>query len=99
MSRGDPKPSEAVQTSGGRQHHIDLAPGELAEYILLCVDQARARRVSGLFDEITLARANREFQTYTGSHKGHPICNREQPGFDILMLPKYDMMHENDDSA
>jgi uridine phosphorylase len=57
----------------GVQYHIGLAPGELAETVLLCGDPARAGRVSGLFDELHLSRAHREFLTHTGSWKGVPI--------------------------
>lgn len=33
MSKSEPKPSEAVKMSEGRQYHIDIGPGELADYI------------------------------------------------------------------
>jgi len=59
--------------SRGRQYHIGLMPGELAETILLCGDPTRAGRVSGLFDDVRLSRAHREFVTHTGSWKGAPI--------------------------
>lgn len=73
MSKSEPKPSEAPKSSQGRQYHTGLAPGELAEYILLCVDPVRVRRVAGCFDEVTLTRSNREFLTITGLYHGHPI--------------------------
>lgn len=56
--------------NGGKQYHIGLAPGELAQTVLLCGDPARADRVSRLFDEVLLSRAHREFVTRTGSWKG-----------------------------
>ena len=67
------KPSESVKTSEGRQYHIDLGPGELAEYILLSVDQKRAKRISESFDKVTLNRYCREIMTFTGVYKGIPI--------------------------
>jgi uridine phosphorylase len=73
MSKSEHKPSEAVKTSEGRQYHINLAPSELADYILLFVDPVRAKRLSSYFDQVTLTRSNREFTTYTGTYKGHPI--------------------------
>jgi uridine phosphorylase len=73
MPKSEPKASEVAKTSEGRHYHIDLAPGDLAEYILLCVDPVRARRVSSFFDQVTLERSNREILTYTGTYKGHPI--------------------------
>jgi len=59
--------------SRGRQYHIGLAPGELAETVLLCGDPARAGRVSSLFDDVRLSRTHREFVTHTGSWNGAPI--------------------------
>jgi uridine phosphorylase len=73
MSTSDPRASEAVKTSEGRLYHIDVGPGELAPYILMCVDQVRAKRVAGLFDEVTLERTRREILTCTGSYRGIPI--------------------------
>jgi len=57
----------------GRQYHIGLARGELAETVLLCGDPARAERVAGLFDRVRLSRTHREFLTHTGSWKGVPL--------------------------
>ena len=50
--------SEAVKTAEGRHYHLDLAPGGLANYILLCVDPAKARRVAELFDEAMFDRSS-----------------------------------------
>jgi uridine phosphorylase len=55
---------------GGRQYHIALAPGELAEYVLLCGDPERAVHVSGLFESVRLERRHREYVTFTGTWKG-----------------------------
>jgi len=60
-------------TDRKRQYHIDLAPGELADYVLLCGDPARAERVAGLFDDVLVVRHHREFFTFTGTWKGGPI--------------------------
>lgn len=73
MSTSKTSPSEVVKTTEGRHYHLDLAPGELADYILLCVDPARARRVSEMFDEVTFERSSREFQSFTGICRGNPI--------------------------
>ena len=61
MSEQKTRPSEAVKTSKGKQYHINLGPGELADTILLCVDPAMARRVAGFFDVVTLERSSREY--------------------------------------
>jgi|Deesub1362B_J571_1020462.scaffolds.fasta_scaffold11023_2 uridine phosphorylase len=58
--------AEVVSTKEGRQYHINLAPGELAEYIILVGDPARSHKTAKFFDQILLKRENREFITYTG---------------------------------
>ncbi len=55
---------------GERQYHIDLGPGELAEYILLPGDPDRVARTATLFDSIEFERRNREFASVTGMYKG-----------------------------
>ena len=57
MPKNDSRASETVKTSEGRLYHIDAGPGELAPYILMCLDQVRAKRVAGLFDEVTVERS------------------------------------------
>ena len=55
---------------GERQYHIDLGPGELAEYILLPGDPDRTARIATRFDSIELERRHREFASITGIYKG-----------------------------
>ena len=56
-----------------RQYHIDLGPGDLAEYILLPGDQDRTAKVAALFDEVEFQHRHREFATATGTHKGRRV--------------------------
>lgn len=65
--------SEIVKTAKGRQYHINLGPGEVAPYIILCGDPARAERVSTLFDKVDLKAQNREYLSFTGTYKEMPI--------------------------
>ncbi|MEZ6194314.1 MAG: nucleoside phosphorylase [Planctomycetota bacterium] len=67
--------AEQVQDAEGRQYHIDLAPGEVAEYILTCGDPARAERVAKRFDpgSLRLERRHREYVTFTGAWRGLPL--------------------------
>lgn len=58
--------AQVVKTAEGRQYHIGMAPGEVAPYILLCGDPARAERVSKLFASVELERRNREYVAFTG---------------------------------
>ncbi|HEY7598410.1 MAG TPA: nucleoside phosphorylase [Candidatus Limnocylindrales bacterium] len=53
-----------------RQYHIDLGPGELAEYILLPGDQDRTAKVAARFESIEFQKRHREFASATGSYKG-----------------------------
>ncbi len=53
-----------------RQYHIDLAPGEVADYILLPGDPDRTDRIAELLEEVEVHRQHREFNSVTGTHKG-----------------------------
>lgn len=53
-----------------RQYHIDLAPGEVADYILLPGDPERTDRIASLLDEVEVRRRHREFHSVTGTHRG-----------------------------
>ena len=59
----------------GKQYHIGASPGDLAQYILLCGDPARAKKIARLFDEgsIRFEGNHREFVTFTGTFKGIPV--------------------------
>lgn len=56
-----------------RQYHIGLAPGELAEYVLLPGDQDRTERICALFDTVELRNRNREFASATGTYAGRRV--------------------------
>lgn len=56
-----------------RQYHIDLARGELAEYILLPGDQDRTAKVAQRFDSVEFQRRHREFASATGMFKGRRV--------------------------
>ncbi len=67
------KDSEHIHDEQGRQYHIGLAAGEVAPFVMLVGDPARAVRVAAMFDETRLERRHREYVTYTGVHKGLPV--------------------------
>jgi len=58
---------------GERQYHIDLGPGELAEYILLPGDPERTAKIARLLDNIELERQHREFASVTGTYRGQRV--------------------------
>lgn len=64
------KPSERMERGEGRQYHLGLAPGEVADRLLLFGDAERAARSAELFDEIELHIKCREYETYTGVVEG-----------------------------
>lgn len=64
LSRAD------VPLTDGRQYHIALERGELAEYVVLVGDPGRVARVAERFDTIELERSNREITTATGTSEG-----------------------------
>jgi uridine phosphorylase len=62
--------TKSIRLPGGRQYHIDLAPGEVADLVLLVGDPARAELAAGMLDRVDLERGNREYVTYTGTRAG-----------------------------
>ncbi|MEM4309142.1 MAG: nucleoside phosphorylase [Thermoplasmata archaeon] len=67
---GKLKSSETMESEEGKQYHIGLKKGEVAENILLCGDPARAEKVSREFSKIEVEARNREYVTYTGRWNG-----------------------------
>lgn len=61
------------EDDGGRQYHIDLAPGEIADYILLPGDPDRTDRIAEMLDEVEVHRRHREFNSVTGTHRGQRL--------------------------
>jgi uridine phosphorylase len=55
------------------QHHIKCGKGDVARFVLLPGDPARAEMIAGHFDEAKKIAQNREFVTFTGKTKGVPV--------------------------
>lgn len=66
---GDVTSADAPR-AGGRQYHIGLTAGELADYVVLVGDPGRVPKVAARFDAVELTRTNREIATATGSYGG-----------------------------
>lgn len=66
----DKTSAEIPQTADKRQYHTAVAPGDVAPYILLCGDPARAYKVAELFDDARKPITHREYVTITGKYKG-----------------------------
>lgn len=56
-----------------RQKHIRCLPGDVARYVLLPGDPARAKRIAAHFDEARLVAENREYTVLTGTYHGLPV--------------------------
>ena len=67
MPNADPR--VAVPQSD-RQYHIDLGPGELADYILLPGDPDRTAKVAERFESVERTKRHREFVSATGVYRG-----------------------------
>ncbi|UCE13449.1 MAG: nucleoside phosphorylase [Candidatus Heimdallarchaeota archaeon] len=63
---GDIKSADVVKDEQGRQYHIGLAPGELAENIILVGNPERPNKAKEFFTEITKETQAREYKTITG---------------------------------
>ena len=63
---GDIEGTEIVKDKSGRQYHLGLAPGELAENIVLVGDPERPGKAKEFFSEILIETQTREFRTITG---------------------------------
>lgn len=63
---GDIESADIVKDKRGRQYHLGLAPGELAENIILVGDPERPGKMKEFFSEIFIDKQTREFRTITG---------------------------------
>ncbi len=65
--------TERVVDAGGRQYHIDCAPGDLAPFILVGGSPERVEAAEVLLESVRLRRRHREFATITGEYRGVPV--------------------------
>ena len=56
-----------------RQHHIQVAPGEVGRYVFLPGDPGRCEPIAQLFDQPRLVAKNREYETWTGYLDGELV--------------------------
>ncbi len=68
--------AEHPQTVQARQYHLGAAPGDVAAYILLVGDPARAEHVAARFSSVR----------YRGSHREYLIITGEERGLDLSVV-------------
>lgn len=73
MAKGTFKSAEIVATKEGKQYHVGCKPGDVAPYILLCGDPARAYKVAKYFTKARRPIAQREYVTITGKYRNIPM--------------------------
>jgi uridine phosphorylase len=59
-----------ANTTGKRQYHLKVQPGDVADYVLLPGDPARVLMIAEHIDNPAEAAYNREYRTITGSYHG-----------------------------
>lgn len=52
---------------------IDIPYNTIAPRVIVCGDPARAERIAGRLDDVTVVAKSREFWTYNGTYKGVPV--------------------------
>ncbi|MGL5417671.1 MAG: uridine phosphorylase [Clostridium sp.] len=55
-----------IYSEGQKEYHIDVAKGEVGEYVILPGDPKRCEKIAKYFDNPVLVADNREYVTYTG---------------------------------
>ena len=65
--------TELVLNKDGKIYHLNLAPGDVAETIILVGDPGRAKMIATYFDEVRFEGQNREINTFTGTYKGKEV--------------------------
>jgi len=61
------------EPDGERQYHIEIAPGEVADTVLLPGDTERVERITSLWDEYEEIANHREYRTATGIYESAPV--------------------------
>ncbi len=62
-----------MEGADDRQYHLDVAPGDVAETVLLPGDTERVAKITDEWDDATEVASHREYHTETGATNGTPI--------------------------
>jgi len=87
-----------VSDEAGRKYHLQVAPGDLAEKILLVGDPKRAHLAASLFDTIKVTRENRGYVSLSGIYKGQPLSvvsvGIGAPSAEIALMEIFQVTHK-----
>lgn len=67
------KPKTQAIAGGARQYHLGVGPKDVAPFVMLVGDPARADKVAARFEKRKGEWRHREFVTITGTYKGIPL--------------------------
>ena len=67
------KSAEVVKTAEGRQYHVGTKPGDVAPFVMLVGDPARAHKVAKRFKNPRPPIQSREYVTITGDYDGELV--------------------------
>jgi uridine phosphorylase len=76
MTDSDSKDAETPDSedpNDGEQYHLEVAPGDVADSVLLPGNPERVAKITDVWDEATLVGDHREYRTATGTYDGTPI--------------------------
>ncbi|WP_297637663.1 uridine phosphorylase [uncultured Clostridium sp.] len=59
-----------IYAEGAKEYHIDVAKGEVGEYVIMPGDPKRCEKIAKYLDNPVLVADNREYVTYTGELDG-----------------------------
>ena len=75
MSDGGPDGvvDKSVTGATGRQYHVGVAAGEIADVVLMPGDPFRVQLIADRLDDAREVAHQREYRTVTGTYKGRPV--------------------------
>ncbi|HHY39351.1 MAG TPA: nucleoside phosphorylase [Clostridia bacterium] len=66
-----PRPwRKCTAASGNKQYHVEIAPGDLGEYVIVAGDPGRISKIAAHFESPQEVTANRGFVAYSGTLNG-----------------------------
>jgi uridine phosphorylase len=64
---------EDDQPTDGKQYHLEVSEGDIAETVLLPGNPERVEKITSVWDDHTVVAEHREYRTATGTYDGVPL--------------------------